>query len=402
MKYQYSTNSFAFNKREINREYLFLLLCTNLNPRKNSSQPFAPFSEYQLNWDKIIDLAIYHKILPLLFINVKKHFLDKIPYNIFQQLKLKQKQTGIRNLFLTGKLLSILHIFEKHNIKAIPIKGPTLTKEIYGDISLRQFNDLDILIAPQSLEKAIKILFELGYSPDINLNLAQLIKLAQKGHHVTLYKENTLIELHWELTGRYFSKKITLESVWPEKVTTILAGQEINSIKPEDLLIYLCIHGCRHHWHQLDAICCVAQYIKIKPNLDWEIIQLKSRKQGSNGMVALGLLLSAELPGMKLPEPAAKIINFHPQLIKTHSFVLNRLFIENFNTLPPFTFIQFVFFHKAIMDRQSDWLSYCIRPLLNPTHSDWLWIRMPASLSFFYYFVRPVRLLIKYLHKLFG
>jgi hypothetical protein len=402
MKYQHFINFNTFKKDEISLEYIFLLLCINLNQPENSSQIFASFAENQLNWSKIIDLAIYHKILPLLFINVKKHFLNKIPYNILQQLKRKQRQTGIRNLFLTGKLLSILHNFEKHNINAIPIKGPTLTKEIYGDISLRQFNDLDILIAPQSLEKAVKILFDLGYSPDIDLKLAQLVKLAQKGHHLTLYKENTLIELHWELTGRYFSKKITLESVWPEKVTTIFAEQEINSIKSEDLLIYLCIHGCRHHWHQLDAICCVAQYIKIKPNLNWEVIQQKSRNQGSTRMVALGLLLSTELLGIKLPEPAAKIINCHTQLKKTYSFILNRLFTEEINSPPPFTFIEFIIFHKEIMDRRSDWLQYCIRPLFNPTHSDWLWIRLPASLSVFYYFLRPLRLFIKRIRKLAG
>jgi len=51
-----------------------------------------------------------------------------------------------RNVFLTNKLFEILNLFKKNDILALPFKGPVLAESVYGDLSLRQFVDLDILV----------------------------------------------------------------------------------------------------------------------------------------------------------------------------------------------------------------------------------------------------------------
>jgi hypothetical protein len=62
---------------------------------------------------------------------------------------------------------------------------------------------------------------------------------------------------------------------------------------------------------------------------------------------------------------------------------------------------QYGMFHYDIMDNRLDWFRYCLKSLFNPTHSDWLWARLPASLSVFYYIFRPIRLVGKYSRNLF-
>jgi len=50
------------------------------------------------------------------------------------------------NVFLTNKLFEILNLFKENDILALPFKGPVLAESVYGDISLRKFVDLDILV----------------------------------------------------------------------------------------------------------------------------------------------------------------------------------------------------------------------------------------------------------------
>ena len=52
---------------------------------------------------------------------------------------------AVRMEFLTARLDDIQNILKKHNIRAIPWKGPTLARDIYSYAALRPTDDLDFL-----------------------------------------------------------------------------------------------------------------------------------------------------------------------------------------------------------------------------------------------------------------
>jgi len=52
----------------------------------------------------------------------------------------------LHNFFLTKELLELLTLFEAHCIPASPYKGPALAIMAYGNLALRQFSDLNILV----------------------------------------------------------------------------------------------------------------------------------------------------------------------------------------------------------------------------------------------------------------
>ena len=55
----------------------------------------------------------------------------------------QQMRKGVE---LTRELARIMACLENHSVDAIPYKGPALAQAIYGDVAMRQFSDLDILI----------------------------------------------------------------------------------------------------------------------------------------------------------------------------------------------------------------------------------------------------------------
>jgi putative nucleotidyltransferase-like protein len=60
-----------------------------------------------------------------------------------------------KNLLVTGELVILLRLFVKHGVNVIPFKGPTLAALAYGDLGLREFGDLDLLIARPDFMMAI-------------------------------------------------------------------------------------------------------------------------------------------------------------------------------------------------------------------------------------------------------
>jgi hypothetical protein len=389
------------NNRKMSREEYLLLLCSRVDIQESDLKFLLGMSYDQFDWQYLLEIAEYHRVFPLLYRNIKKYIPDKPPSEICNQLKDKVMRNGGKNLFLLSQLISILAFLKEHGVPVLTFKGPVLAEYYYGNIGFRTFNDLDLLISYSDLEKAVSLLREQGFRQDIDLSPAQYQKLVNKWHHAVLAKDGVIIELHWELMGRYFPRNVVIESLLPRIETIELAGYRMQTLGPEDLLLFLCVHGCRHHWVQLDAVCCIAEVVKKKNNLDWDLLWQLASQLGSLKMVLLGLLLARELRGLVLPDKVEEALIKHPKLQSIADRIAVKMFVISESPEMQMSYREYVFFHYAIMDKRCDWLRYCLKSLYNPTHSDWLWVRLPASLSAFYYLLRPYRLIEKYSRKLF-
>ncbi|MEK7856765.1 MAG: nucleotidyltransferase family protein, partial [Acidobacteriota bacterium] len=47
----------------------------------------------------------------------------------------------------------------------LPFKGPLLALQAYGDISMRRFGDLDVLVKPKHFKAAVDLLSANGFVP---------------------------------------------------------------------------------------------------------------------------------------------------------------------------------------------------------------------------------------------
>ena len=59
--------------------------------------------------------------------------------------------------------LEILDRLTTEGIRALPLKGSLLARELYGDVGARSSIDIDILVAPEDLRDAVRVLSELGW-----------------------------------------------------------------------------------------------------------------------------------------------------------------------------------------------------------------------------------------------
>ncbi|HEY3839236.1 MAG TPA: nucleotidyltransferase family protein, partial [Bryobacteraceae bacterium] len=90
--------------------------------------------------------------------NLHLHFRDMLPKTATNLLNGTSWEGMRHNMTLTAELFRILGLFNKSGIEVIPFKGPTLAVAAYGDLSLRMFADLDILVSEQDLDAAVDTL----------------------------------------------------------------------------------------------------------------------------------------------------------------------------------------------------------------------------------------------------
>ncbi len=344
-----------------------------------------------LDWTYLIQLADRHGLQPLLYWHLNATCGEIVPTAHLSRLRDAFRRVSALNIFLTRELQRLLTLFTAQGIEAIPYKGPALAAEIYGNIALRQFSDLDILVRPGAVPRARDILLTEGYAPLPALNDAQQAVLLRTQCNLPFTRERKrlVVELHWAVSARLFAQPFEPNDLWARLKHGLLDGSEINRPAPEDLLLALCVHGSKHLWERLAWVCDIAGLIESRPDLQWATLIARARASGSERMLLLGLLLAAELIGAKLPAIVEQALKTDPLVAALAAGIVRDLFTPE---LTPSGLGGYFRFQLKARRRLRDKVNY-LRFIITPTEEDLAQVRLPASFNFIYYLIRPLRMI---------
>jgi hypothetical protein len=352
--------------------------------------------EQPIDWGNLLAMATAHGVLPLLYWQLTQGFRDAVPESIFQELHNVFHRHALNNLYLTGELLKALDLCKAHGIAALPFKGLTLAACAYGNLALRDLVDLDLFLRVRDLAKTVEVLLGEGYRPTFPLN-----RLEERAHLYELlfvHKDGAgMVELHTAFLPGRFTFALDFERVWKHRVTLSLGGQSVPSLSPEDLLLVLCVHGCKHLWVCLKWICDIAFLAQNHPTLNWPYVREEAHRLGSERMLLLGLGLARDLLHAPLPKDIWQKIQTDVAVKSLGAQVTRKLFLPPEKQSGGF---ESILFHLKARERMRDRVRYCLSLAIAPTFGDWDSVNLPSFLSFLYYVLRPVRLAGKYGRRL--
>lgn len=376
-------------------EHELLLACATTRADAERVAHVRSLLGRELDWSYLLQAAKRHAVLPLFARQLEKNApAGSVPAAHLQTLRHSFRDNAARNLYLTGELLRILRIFDGQGIEAVPYKGPALAVSAYGDLTLRRFIDLDIMVRKRDVMRAKELLLADGYQPQTPLTRTQESAILRTQHNLAFTRERgrLVVELHWDIAPNRFSASLDAEQLWTRLVPLSLNGVEIKSLKPEDLLLSLCVHGSKHLWERLAWVCDVSELVAAHPALDWEWLLDLARRTGNERMLYLGLRLASELLAAPLPRPVRERIDADDAIRQLSAGIAARLFDESGYRSPGL--LENIKFNLHVRRRWRDKARY-LQFVLAPTDGDFAALSLPSSLTFVYYFLRPFRLLFK-------
>lgn len=255
---------------------------------------------HDVNWDYVTLKASQQMVTQLLYWNLKE-FPEDIPEPVLNDLKKSFDANVQRNLFLFGELLKILKLFESEDINAVPYKGPVLAEYAYGNISLRQFDDLDIFVDKESVLKVKEILVSQGYEPQFELDgfMERRFLKSQREYKFFNPETNVHVEVHWQFQGVSFSLSGDpqfLEDFERVKVN----NREVLGLKPENMLLVSSVHAAGHLWGRLSWICDTSRLIE-SHEMDWDYLKEKAGELGVERVLKVNLALAVDLFDLEIP-----------------------------------------------------------------------------------------------------
>jgi hypothetical protein len=341
-----------------------------------------------LDWQLFLQLATSHGIRPLVYQSLHTTCWEALPEGTREELSHFYSANSAKNRFLAGELLYILQLFEAEHILAVPFKGPVLTAVIYGDLALREFTDLDILIREPDIPKAREILSNQGYrssmasgviTPDVNVDEL----------HSAL--TGISVELHWQFSPRRFVSSLAAEHVWNGIEPIVILGRQVWSFSSQDMFLFLAVHGGKHSWSSLKWLCDLAEFIRSNPELDWPRLFKRAEALGAARTCRLGIYLAAELMQAEVPSSVVCAVREDAQVRRLAQEVRQR--VQETRDVDP---IESQIFNLRLKERFRDKVRYVFLQCTQYSGEEERFLPLPSTLSFIYIFVRPIWLLRRY------
>jgi len=373
------------------KELLMLAARRTLDPQ--AANHFRSSIREIVDWQYVLEMAQDHGVLPLLFHHLQSNGADDVPSAAMLRLRKLSEVNANQTLHLTGELIKLLQLFEAHNVEAVPFKGPTLSLLAYGDLALRQFADLDILVRRRDVARVRALLARHGFSPVPQLTTGQEAALlrfdcAQNFSN----REKVVVDIHWDLAPKYLSISLDGNVPWHNLQSLSLGPIKTQTLSQEDLLLALAIHGFTHYWERLGWISDISALI-VRNKTDWPVLLQTAADLGLGRILMIALRLAHHMLEAAVPPDVLESIRNDSKAVELAERFA-QMFRMKSQPLPgP---IKSMLLPVVIRERVWHRAISAVRLLITPRTFDWMSFSAPASFWFAYYLVRPIRLVLKH------
>lgn len=374
---------------------------------------------FPLDWERVLHLANHHEVIPLVYTSLRA-FDERqpglLPAEVLGRLKSLYLAIALRNQRLAESLLAILDLLAGEGIPALPFKGLALAIQAYGDISLRQFLDLDILIPEGEAGRTFRLLTGQGWRAERELDPQTMPWLVRSAYHLRFERAQAgeeialgghpgifgarpgwprrkdVLEVHWTIADRSHIHPLQAELLWHDPSTLQLLGRDLPTLSRENALLAACIHGASNQWQMLKPIADVAHLVNAHSELDWEGSLAQAGRLGFRRILMSGLSLAERVGGAQLPPRVRAQIDSDRKVANLVEQVLAQVLpLEDHPGM-----VSNNRFYMRCRERLRDRAYYVFDQMFVPKPADWAWVRLPPVLYPLYYLLRPVRLAAKF------
>jgi len=179
-----------------------LLCCARVDLDVASREKLRSIVAGGIDLRRLVREARREGLVPL----VCRHVRELVPggdhhSDTVRDLESEARANVLTSLTAAGELAEVSSALQRLGVCAIAIKGPVSATLCYGDLGLRTFGDLDLLISPSELPAAWSYLEGQGYTPRFALSPASRARLLRSDSQLAFSSADGLrrIDLHWSL-----------------------------------------------------------------------------------------------------------------------------------------------------------------------------------------------------------
>ena len=238
------------NLDAVSLELRLILSCLRASLGRDEGDRIRTLCLRGIDWDAFVELVDRHRVPSPVYRNLKRFAEDIIPEPVLTRLRNRLLINTYGVLAKTGELVRIVKRFEEEGIPVLPIKGPVLAQQAYGNIGSRHVGDLDIMIPLDRLKQAENILLAEGYqrtNPHFKLTQKQYsVYVRDKPHFEYFHPGRKIsVELHWRFGANRSLFPLGFDDLWRDRQTVRIGSADIPALSLAHTIL-LSVHPWGH------------------------------------------------------------------------------------------------------------------------------------------------------------
>jgi hypothetical protein len=395
--------------------HIVLLLCARPLPDASVDAALGEAIARGVEWDALLALAEANRMLPLAHRALAGR--ADVPETVRSRLRIVFAENGRQALALAAELRRLVAALQGAGVRALAYKGPALAMRAYGHLALRTYSDLDLLVAPDDVPAAARVLSAAGYQSAHRLTPAQDAAFRRTDGDYPYHHPRTavLVELHCHVSSLRFGVPLATERLIARARPVPIGGGGVLAPADDDLFLALCVHGAKHRWARLEWLAAAAA-LAVRAALDLDALLVRAAEVGARRTVLLALVLMRDALALPLSPAADRAASADPVLPALAAEARALWFAADphrsadagdstDSATPALTHSRThalnetaanLRFNYRLREGAADRARFAARWLFTPSPEDWAWARLPDALSPLYRALRPLRLGVRY------
>lgn len=239
-------------------------------------------------WEEFVAQASYHGILGVIDAALEQN--SAIAAELRETVIRRRAIEEMWHAHLIRGLEAAVAILSSAGVEACALKGPVLSARLYSTPSARHCIDIDLLIRPDDVARALDAFIASGFLVSNGVSAEYLL---QYGHHLSLSRPATApIELHFRAYSGFGVELPATEMLARAQPVRFRDDFTILVLSPEDEFVYLAAHATGHCFVRLVWLYDLKLLLNKHPELNWHQVADRAQAFGVLAAVvyAIGLL----------------------------------------------------------------------------------------------------------------
>ena len=349
-----------------------------------------------IDWNELTGLIQHHRISGLCLETFRKLNHPSIPTELIHTLQAECTQSTRNALVLMNALHKLIELIQSQGIEVACFKGVVAAQLIYGQLSMRNFSDIDLFVRPADHAATEHLLIENGFRITNRYDDAYQSSLRDDQRRVN-------VDLHWGVPPQELN--LTAHLLWDNISTIDIGNQAIPTFSFADTLLLTAVNAIKEYWDShLYRFCDLAELIHRHPQPDWNAIFRRAEQLGCQRTLFAALIVSEKLLGAPIPRDVTNMLSNHHELDPIVDELIKQLEQSHLNSgddsyRKPKVVSSHKHYFLLLQDTLGRKLQFWLQWALTPGAADRELISLPRRLSGLYYLVRPIRLLLQRNHQ---
>lgn len=273
--------------------------------------------------DRLAEMAVTHGLSVVLL-----HALENVPTRAtisrahLDAMEARRRRQQTRLPILLKALATLADRFAAADQPFILLKGPYLAARLYGNVSGREFFDLDLLVPLADRARAVRLLAAAGYTRRSRVLFGEGLT-SFFVHGFDFSAGDAHLDLHWRLS-RHPSLRLDETKIWTRRGSYPIDGRSYAVLSDEHEVVFAALSLLRDLGAGKAKLIKVLDLIQIvaatDASIDWDALLEAGRHDGTFGPLVNVLALYLEMTDAQdlAPRLAAALARYTNRRVPVH------------------------------------------------------------------------------------